>query len=163
MSVSGDCFNASGYRGHITAKDYEEQPKGPGPGGFNPFAPNPKDSARNLELRLENVQYSGAISTAEGHHIDRLEGNRWLSPVPLAKWYNIAFLECIPKKPYQAGVIVKLEGNTVWNVTRTSYLTALTLDETATLNGQVFVNGAPVLPQPNVTYTGTIVVEPGRR
>lgn len=161
MEVNGDCFNASGYRGHITRKDYEPKPEGPG--DFNPFAANPKDSARNLELKLENVCYNGAMSTAEGHHIDRLEGNRWLSPVPLSKWYNIAFLECIPKKPYQAGVIVKLEKGSVWNVTRTSYLTALTVDETSTLKGQVFVNGEAVMPQPNVTYTGTIVVEPGTR
>jgi hypothetical protein len=162
MDISGDCFNASGYRGHITRADFE--PKKPeGPGGFNPFAANPKDSARNLELRLENVRYNGALSTAEGHHIDRLEGNRWLSPVPLSKWYNIAFLECIPKKPYQAGVLVKLEKGSVWNVTRTSYLTALTVDETSRLNGQVFVNGQAVRPEANVTYTGTIIVEPGIR
>lgn len=161
MDVNGDCFNASGYRGHITKKDFEPKPEGPG--GFNPFAANPKDSARNLELKLENVRYNGAMSTAEGHHIDRLEGNRWLSPVPLSKWYNIAFLECVPKAPYQAGVIVKLESGSVWNVTRTSYLTSLMVDETSTLKGQVFVNGEAVEPQPNVTYTGTIVVEPGKR
>jgi hypothetical protein len=164
MELNGDCFNASGYRGHISHADYEEKPEGPGgPGGFNPFAANPKDSARNLELRLENVRYSGALTTAEGHHIDRLDGNRWLSPVPLSKWYNIAFLECIPKKPYQAGVIVSLEKGSVWNVTRTSYLTSLTVDESSTLNGQVFVNGEATQPQPGITYTGTIIVEPGIR
>lgn len=161
MDLNGDCFNASGYRGHISRKDFEEQPEGPG--GFNPFAAKPKDSARNLEIRLENVRYNGALSTAEGHHIDRLEGNRWLSPVPLSKWYNIAFLECVPKAPYQAGVIVKLEKGSAWNVTKTCYLTSLTVDETSTLKGQVFVNGEAVHPAPNVTYTGTIVVEPGKR
>lgn len=161
MDLSGDCFNASGYRGHISRKDFEEQPEGPG--GFNPFAVRPRDSARNLEIRLENVRYSGALSTAEGHHIDRLEGNRWLSPVPLSKWYNIAFLECVPKAPYQAGVIVSLEQGSVWNVTRTCYLTSLTVDETSTLKGQVFVNGEAVQPAPGVTYTGTILVESGRR
>lgn len=159
MTVNGDCFNASGYRAHITRKDYEEQSDVP----FNPFALGPKDAARNLELKLENVRYHGAISTAEGHHVDRLDGNRWLSPVPLEKWYNIAFLECIPQKPYQAGVMVHLTKGSVWDVTRTSYLTALTVDESSTLNGQVFVGGEAVEPQPNVTYTGTIIVEPGKR
>lgn len=159
MTVNGDCFNASGYRAHITRKDYEEQLDVP----FNPFALGPKDAARNLELKLENVRYHGAISTAEGHHVDRLDGNRWLSPVPLEKWYNIAFLECIPQKPYQAGVMVHLTKGSVWDVTRTSYLTALTVDESSTLNGQVFVGGEAVEPQPNVTYTGTIIVEPGKR
>ena len=83
--------------------------------------------------------------------------------MPLCKWYNIAFLECIPKMPYQAGVIVKLEKGSLWNVTRTCYLTSLTLDESSTLKGQVFVNGEAVQPAPGVTYTGTILVEPGRR
>ena len=160
MDINGDCFNACGYRGHITRKDYEEKPEGPG--GFNPFAAAPKDSARNLEIRLENVRYSGAISTAEGHHIDRLEGNRWLSPVPLSKWYNIAFLECISQKPYQAGLILKLERDSVWNVTRTCYLTSLTVDKTSAVRGRVFVNGRPVTPEANVTYTGEILVEPGK-
>ena len=159
MDVNGDCFNASGYRGHITAADFEEAPGAP----FNPFAMKPKDAARNLEMKLENVRYNGAISTAEGHHIDRLDGGKWLTPVPLSKWYNIAFLECIPKKPYQAGVIVKLEKGSVWNVTRTCYLTALSVDDSSVLNGTVFVNGEAVVPQPGVTYTGTIVVEPGKR
>lgn len=159
MELNGDCFNASGYRAHITRKDYEEKSDAP----FNPFAMGPKDAARNLEMKLENVRCNGAISTAEGHHIDRLEGGRWLTPVPLSKWYNIAFLECIPKTPYQAGVIVQLTKGSVWNVTRTSYLTSLTVDESSTLNGQIFVNGEAVQPQPNVTYTGTIIVEPGKR
>ena len=158
MDVSGDCFNACGYRGHITRKDYEEEPAGPG--GFNPFAAKPKDAARNLELRLENVRYSGAISTAEGHHIDRLEGGRWLSPVPLSKWYNIAFLECIPRKPYQAGMILHLTAGSVWNVTRTSYLTSLSVDETSRLCGRVFVDGIATEPLPGKTYSGCITVEP---
>ena len=161
MEVCGDCFNACGYRSHIARKDFEETPEEAG--RSNPFAPKPRGAARNLELRLENVRYCGAISTAEGHHIDRLEGNRWLSPVPLSKWYNIAFLECIPKAPYQAGVILKLEKGSVWDVPRTSFLTSLTLDETSALHGQVFVDGQPVEPAANVTYTGTILVEPGKR
>lgn len=154
MNIAGNCFNASGYRGHITKKDFTSQEE-------SPFAMNPMDSARNLELKLENVQYSGAISTAEGHHIDRLDGNRWLSPVPLSKWYNIAFLECIPAKPYQAGVIVKLEKGSLWNVTRTSYLTSLTLDDTSHVCGKVFVNGQAIVPQAGVIYTGEIIIEPG--
>ena len=160
MDLSGDCFNASGYRGHITRKDYEEKPAGPG--GFNPFAMRPRDSARNLEIRLENVRYSGAISTAEGHHIDRLEGNRWLSPVPLSKWYNIAFLECVPKKPYQAGLILRMEKGSEWNVTRTCYLTGLTVEPGSVLRGRVFRNGESVDITNGCELTGEILVEPGR-
>ena len=157
LEVSGDCFNACGYRGHITEEDYAPKTE-PQPG---PFSVSPIDSARNLELRLENVRYHGAISTAEGHHIDRLEGNRWLSTVPLSKWYNIAFLECIPKAPYQAGVMVRLEKGSRWDVTRTCYLTGLCVDEASTLAGRVFVDGNHVIPQPGVYYTGNLVVEPG--
>ena len=114
MDINGDCFNACGYRGHITRKDYEEKPEGPG--GFNPFAAAPKDSARNLEIQ----------------------------------------------KPYQAGLILKLERDSVWNVTRTCYLTSLTVDKTSAVHGRVFVNGRPVTPEANVTYTGEILVEPGK-
>ena len=159
MELSGDCFNACGYRGHITRADLTEKSDAP----FNPFAARPCDAARNLEIVLENVHYSGAISTAEGHHIDRLDGNRWLSPVPLSKWYNIAFLECIPKKPYQAGVIVKLEKGSVWHVTRTCYLTALSVDETSAVSGRVYVDGVPADIVPGTVYTGVITVEPGNR
>ena len=159
MDLCGDCYNACGYRSRITKADYE--PKN-GPEDFNPFAKRPLDSLRNLEVRLENVNYSGAITTAEGHHIDRLEGNRWLSPVPLSKWYNIAFVECVPEKPYQAGAIVHLSGSTVWNVTKTCYLTGFSKDGTSTLHGKLYVDGIPVNPEPGKVYTGDIIVQPGK-
>ena len=159
MSVNGDCFNASGYVGAIQETDFAEQPEGPG--GFNPFAASPKDSSRNLELVLTNVRYSGAISTAEGHHIDRDTG-KWLSPVPHDKWYNLALLENIPKPAYQSGLILRLEQGSVWNVTRTCYLTSLTVDETSELHGKVYVDGIPVDLATNQTYTGDITIQPGR-
>ena len=81
--------------------------------------------------------------------------------MPLSKWYNIAFLECIPKAPYQAGVMVRLEKGSRWDVTRTCYLTGLCVDEASTLAGRVFVDGNHVIPQPGVYYTGNLVVEPG--
>lgn len=155
MELCGDCYNACGYRAHITEADFEEKTDAP----KGPFSMDPRDAARNLEIRLSHVQYTGALSTAEGHHIDRLEGNRWLSPVPLSKWYNIAFLHCVPQKPYQAGLIVKLEQGSCWKVTKTCYLTAFEMDETATLQGKLFVNGQHVQPVPGVRYTGEILIE----
>lgn len=155
MEINGDCYNAAGYRVHITKSDYDDADDGQG----NPFAVKPRDTARNLEIRMENVRYTGAISTAEGYHVDRLEGNRWLSPVPLSKWYNLGFLQCVPQKPYQAGVIVKMERDSCWKVTKTCYLTAFEMDESAVLQGKLFVNGQHVQPVPRVRYTGEILLE----
>lgn len=159
MTLNGDCYNASGYKGAIGRQellDAKAGEKAPG----NPFAAKPMDCARQLEMLLENVQYSGAISTAEGHHIDRDTGH-WLSPVPHSKWYCLAMLENIPKPVYQAGLILKLTAGSRWNVTKTSYLSSLTVDETSVVCGKVYVNGVPVIPAAGVTYTGAITVEPG--
>ncbi len=157
MAVNGDCYNASGYCGAITKEDFEEKPGA----GFNPFQQRPKDAARNLSLCLENVQYNGVISTAEGHHVDRDTG-KWLSPVPQSKWYCLAVLENIPKMAYQSGIILSLKQNTHWNVTKPSYLTALTVDESSSIAGTVFVNGTAIIPEAGRTYKGYITVEPGK-
>ena len=156
MEINGNCYNGSGYTGAIKREDFSAEPA---EGGFNPFQIRPKDSVRNLELKLENVQYSGIISTSEGHHIDRDTG-RWLSPVPQEKWYNLAFLEHIPKPAYQAGLILQLLDHSIWRVTQTSYLTSLTLDETSSIHGAVYVNGSLRIPKPGEVYTGNIIVQP---
>ena len=157
MTVNGDCHNSCAYAGAITQKDLEDAGK-PGPGG--PFGPaNPTDCARNLVLTLQNVTYNGAITAAFGLHVDRDTG-RQFSPMPTDKWYNISTLDSHPAPVYQAGVLVTLKAGAVWNLDKACYLSVLTVEEGGTLNGRVFVNGKPVQPQPGVTYSGNILVQP---
>ncbi len=158
MDVNGDCYNSSGYTGAITEKELEEAKAGiPVPGG--PFGPGRAcDNARMLSMELRNVHYSGAISVGYGEHLDR-DTMQHLSPVPQEKWYCISTLDSRPAPVYQAGVIVSLE-NSVWNVTKTCYLSSLTVDADSRIHGSVFVDGQAVSPAAGETYTGTVVVEP---
>jgi hypothetical protein len=56
------------------------------------------------------------------------------------------------------GLALNLTGST-WNVTKTSYLTSLTLDENSTVNGTMTVDGVET-PIEAGTYAGEIVITP---
>jgi len=129
-----------------------------GPGGKEYHSSN----ARNLRLRLDNVKYSGVISTGEGFHYDRDTGKRFDGIVPTSKWYCISVLRSEPKPVYQAGMILEMKNGSEWNVPKTCYLSALTVDETSVINGKVYVNDEAVVLQPGVTYKGFITVQPGK-
>ncbi len=170
MTVCGDTYNSCGYSGLITEEELEElaKPKeGPGgPMGMMMGGPGGKEyhssNARNLRLRLDNVKYSGVISTGEGFHYDRHSGKRFDGIVPTSKWYCISVLRSEPKPVYQAGMILEMKNGSEWNVTRTCYLSALTVDDTSVINGKVYVNDEAVALQPGVTYKGFITVQPGK-
>ena len=157
MTINGDSFNSCGYAGLITEQDLETNM--PGPGGLA-MRNNPKDSARMLEITLKNVCYNGAISTAFGRHIDRDTGLFMPQIDPLEKWYCLSVLQSQPAKPYQAGLILKLEEGSVWNVDKTCWLTSLTISKDSVIHGSIFLNGEAILPEPGKTYEGCISVHP---
>ncbi len=164
MTVNGDTYNSCGYTGRITQADIDaaavaENPfPGPSRMGGSKFH---CENARNLGLTLENCVYNGAISTAQAYHFDT-ETGEWLTEVPREKWYCICIVKNEIKPVYQAGIILRLEKGSVWNVPRTCYITSLTVDERSRIAGRVFVDGKLVVPQAGVTYTGMICVEPGK-
>lgn len=162
MTVNGDSFNSCGYTGRITPEDIEAASK-----AFQPF-PGPCrmggsefhcENARNLGLTLENCVYNGAISTARAWHFDTETGEN-ITTVPRSKWYCICIVKSEARPVYQAGLILKLEKGSVWNVPQTCWLSSLTVDESSRIAGKVFVDGKYTELQAGVTYTGMITVEP---
>jgi hypothetical protein len=160
MTVNGDTFNSSGYSGRITEEELEKLAKKKGPLMGMGLSKYHSMNARNLCFTLENVVYNGAISTAEGFHIDRDTGLR-LSHVGNDKWYCISVLQSEPKPVYQAGLILTLEKGSVWNIPKACYLSSLTVDKTSRIAGRVYVDGQYVVPEAGVTYKGFITIQPG--
>jgi hypothetical protein len=161
MTVNGDTFNSSGYSGRITEEELEKLArKAKNPFGGMGLSKYHSMNARHLCFTLENVVYNGAISTAEGFHIDRDTGLR-LPAVGNAKWYCISVLQSEPKPVYQAGLILTMKQGSVWNVPKTCYLSSLTVDKTSRIAGRVYVDGSYVVPKAGVTYKGYITVQPG--
>lgn len=163
MTVNGDTYNSCGYTGLITPEDIAAAAN-----ADNPF-PGParmggsrfhSENARNLGVTLENCIYNGAISTAESYHFDEKTRAR-MDQVPREKWYCLAVVKSEVRPVYQAGIILRMEKGSVWNVPKTSYITSLTIDATSIIHGRIFVDGAQITPEPGITYAGMIRVEPG--
>ena len=102
---------------------------------------------RNLGLTFENATITGVISAAKALH--RVEKVSKENCEELGEVINTA------QPVVNNGVIVVLKPGAVWNVTGTSYLSSLTIEEGATLSGQITVNGQTVAAG---TYTGAITV-----
>ena len=58
------------------------------------------------------------------------------------------------------GVWVSLNNGSVWTPTGTSYLTRLELSADSKISGKVTLDGAELLPEAGMVYTGSIVVTP---
>jgi hypothetical protein len=103
-----------------------------------------------MELTFVNSTVTGVISAAAAKHK--------AARVDKTNCEMLGELDITVQKAVNNGVIVHLEPGSVWNVTGTGYLTALTVAEGAVLNGKLTVNGAPVA-SPSGAYAGDIVVE----
>lgn len=144
MTLNGDIFNASGWEAAKNANpldlaDYENDVSGGA------------SSVTNLSVVLDNVVYTGLISTSEARHN---------LPVITYKEYDqigeVSNTVCIPEN---AGLIVSLKNSTIWNLTGTGYLTSLTVDESSRLgNAEVWVNGVKTSIEAGKTYVGVIKI-----
>lgn len=104
--------------------------------------------SKNLVLTLDNSELTGIISSGwcehevdiinreiastEDNYVDEdglVHGNR----------ENLGRVTCTPAETVNNGVIVTLTNGAVWNVTETSYVSVLNVDETSTVNGTVTV------------------------
>lgn len=113
--------------------------------------------AHNLDITLDNVRYTGCISSAKARY---KEGLSVIDPENREELSNVS-LTAAP--PINNGVIVHLSGNSVWNVTGTSYITRLSVEEGAKVlsadgtPASITVNGEKV----SLTageYSGNIVI-----
>ena len=115
-------------------------------------------TSKNLILTLDNSELTGIISSGWCEHdvdiIDRYitaneddyvgdDGLRY------GNRENLGQVACYPAETVNNGVIVTLKNGAVWNVTGTSYVSVLDVDDTSAVNGVI-----------TVLDSGVIMVEP---
>ena len=146
MTLNGDIYNASGWE---LAKEADSLS---GEGNYENEVGGGASAAADLSLVLDNVQYTGLVSTTEAYHNQEVIGHKDYDQIGVVK--NTV---CIPEN---AGIIVKLRNNTVWNVTGTGYVTSLTIDDSSSIgDAKVYVNGTETVVEAGKTYTGVIRIE----
>jgi hypothetical protein len=107
---------------------------------------------QNLQLTLDNATVTGVISASFAQH-KKAE----LYP---EDWQCIGVVENTVYPAVNNGVLLTLTNGAVWNVTGDSYITALTVDNTAVINGIITVDGTVVNVTGGGTWTGNITVTP---
>ncbi len=130
VTLNGSLYNGSGYYGQ---------------------------KAKQMYITLgAGATLNGGISATETIHVD--ETGKQNTHFTIDEYY---YLGHVANRPYLNGdnaAEVVLEAGSVWNVTETGLLTTLTVNEGATLNGKVTVNGEELVPETGKTYTGEICV-----
>lgn len=168
--LRGDIFNsttnirptdASSHNGmgyfHDTVIGYLPKPPAP-PEGVEMPKRDDNRGPKNLGVALRGTKLEGVISSAKQAYRDGLtvirEDNR-LELSNIRQW---------AAPTVNNGVVVDMDGESVWTVTGTSYITALKLAEGASVKAaegkklSVTVDGKPVELAAG-EYTGTIVLE----
>lgn len=144
-TLNGDVYNASGWE-----KAKEADILG-GMGDYTNEVGGGSSKATDLNLILDNVTYTGNVSTAEAYHEKPVIGHIDYDLIGVVN--NTV---CVPEN---AGIVVNLKNNTTWNVTGTGYVTSLTIDETSTMgNAKVYVNGVETKVEAGKTYTGVVKI-----
>ena len=115
-------------------------------------------TSKNLILTLDDSELTGIISSGWCEHdvdvIDRLmtadeEDYTGEDGLRYGNRENLGQVTCYPAATVNNGVILSLVNGAVWNVTETSYVSVLNVDETSVVNGTV-----------TVLEDGVIMVEP---
>ncbi len=146
MTLNGDIYNASGWEAAREADTLS------GDGNYENEVGGGASAAADLQLVLDNVTYTGMVSTTEAYHNQSVVTHKDYDQIGVVN--NTV---CIPEN---AGIIVKLRNNTVWNVTGTGYVTSLTIDETSSIgDATVYINGEETAIEAGKTYTGVIRIE----
>jgi hypothetical protein len=120
--------------------------------------PGALQGPKNLELKLANAKVNGVISSATQRYYDGV------TRIDASNSEELSNVIQTPAPTVNNGVILELDGKSVWTVTGTSYITKLVLAEGAAVKAaagktlSVTVDGAPVSLAAG-TYTGKIVVD----
>jgi hypothetical protein len=104
--------------------------------------------SKNLVLTLDNTEITGIISSGwTEHEVDAI--NRYIpyggdtyvgeDGLTYGERENLGRVTCHASETVNNGVIVTLTNGAVWNVTETSYVSVLNVDETSTVNGVITV------------------------
>lgn len=115
-------------------------------------------TSKNMNLTLDNCEINGAITSGWCEHdVDIIDQSMGSLEEPFTdedglvhgNRENMGKVTCYASETVNNGVIVTLTNGSVWNVTETSYITVLNVDETSTVNGTV-----------TTLDSGVIMVEP---
>ena len=146
MRLEGNIYNASGWE---AAKEADQLS---GDGNYENEVGGGASAATDLSLVLDNVNYTGTVSTTEAYHSQSVIGHRDYDRIGV-----VSNSVCIPEN---AGIVVRLQNHSTWNVRGTGYITSLTVDETSSIGtARVFVNGVETAVEAGKTYTGVIRIE----
>ena len=136
-SLTGDFYN--GIRGNNP------------PGPFGPGL-----QGKNLVLTFDGSRITGALTASTTAHNQ--------STITAADYQQIGVVTNTASPVVNNGVVVDLTDNSTWTVTKTSYLSKLTVSADSSVRApkgkvlSVTVDGVPTVITPGQTYTGAITV-----
>ncbi|MFT4009646.1 MAG: hypothetical protein QM655_06335 [Nocardioidaceae bacterium] len=113
---------------------------------------------KNLVLSFVDSTVTGLISASTAKHR--------VSSIDFSNYEELGVVTNTASEVVNNGVIVTLSGTSRWTVTGTSYLSSLTLTDSAQVRNRrgraatITVDGVAVTPVAGTTYTGSIVVTP---
>ena len=105
-------------------------------------------TSKNLVLTLDNSELTGIISSGWSvHKVDGVDrtlaygADTIMADGGRVYGYReyLGDVDCFPSETVNNGVILTLKNGAVWNVTETSYLSVLNIDDTSMVNGEITV------------------------
>jgi len=125
---------------------------------------NGNSLAANVKVALANASLAGGISTATTSHATAADGTALSFGHP--ELYDLVgdFIHTFAPLASSFGMTVSLDASSSWTVSKTSYLTGLTLASGATIAAPaghrltMTVNGVPTAIKAGASYSGAIVL-----
>jgi len=105
-------------------------------------------TSKNLVLTLDNSELTGIISSGwVEHEVDGVDRSIAYGDDPIVGENGLTYgyrehlgrVSCTASETVNNGVIVTLTNGAVWNVTETSYVSVLNVDDSSTVNGVITV------------------------
>lgn len=149
MTINGDLFNAT-TNIPLDTSEMPPMPYMPAPAQEDAIHLKPGPLPKNLDLTFSNVQINGRISAAKARHR--------VAKIDKSNCEELGEVDFTVQQAVNNGVIVRLEGKSVWNVPGTCFLTKLVIEAGAVVNAKsMTVDGieTPIAPG---SYTGKIVL-----
>ncbi len=111
-------------------------------------------TSKNLVVTFDNTEITGIISSGwTEHEVDGVDRYVAYGEDPIVGEDGLTYgyrehlgrVTCTAAETVNNGVIVTLTNGSVWNVTETSYVSVLNVDETSTVNGVITVLDSGIL------------------
>lgn len=159
-NLEGDLFNATTNRVERRLPEPENAEVPPNFIHVRGMRGKDLQGAKNLEVRLQDSTLTGIISSAKASYRENL------TVIDKSNCEEMSNVVCKVAEPINNGVILILDGRSIWRVTETSYLTCLRLEKGAVIEGiqetsiRFFVNEKETVLEEDHTYEGILRIEP---